>query len=244
MRAQTTSGAATGVTQLRVTNEVILARVTRLGVNLGEQNFYDSGQMLKNLLSRNPEFAGMTYRSILHCETGGVGRCVDTRPGINFPADFWNGATYEVLEGAAVGQRGTVTAGAPSASGYVLTLNSGGNAIGAGDWIAIEKNAPDDPAAGWWPTMHGGARLELERNDLPPGVPVRQALKIDAAGAGQSADLNAYFDSMAGRSFVHLRGRYRLSFRAKALRAMRINDWRNHDARARGAAGCGVAPLC
>ena len=215
--AQTTSDAATAVTQLRVTNEVILARVTRLGVNLGEQNFYDSGQMLKNLLSRNPEFAGMTYRSILHCETGGVGRCVDTRPGINFPADFWNGAKYEVLEGAAVGQRGTVTAGAPSASGYVLTLNSSGKAIGMGDWIAIEKNAPDNPAAGWWPTMHGGARLELEHDDLPPGVPVRQVLKIGAMGTGQSVDLNAYFDSMAERSFVHLHGRYRLSFRAKAL---------------------------
>lgn len=216
-RAQTTSDGAAGVTQLRVTNDVILAKVTRLGVNLGEQNFYDSGQMLKNLLSRNPEFAGMTYRSILHCEAGGVGRCVDTRPGIHFPAGFWNGATYEVLEGAAAGQRGTVAAGAPGASGYVLTLNSSGKAIGAGDWIAIEKKAPDDPAAGWWPTMHGGARLALEDTDLPPGVPMRQALKIDAAGAGQSADLNAYFDSMAGRSFVHLRGRYRLSFRAQTV---------------------------
>jgi hypothetical protein len=216
-RAQTTSDAAMEVTHLRVTSDVILARVTRLGVNLGEQNFYDSGQMLKNLLFRNPEFAGMTYRSILHCEAGGVGRCVDTRPGIQFPAAFWNGASYEVLEGAAAGQRGTVTAAAPGASGYVLTLNSGGRAIGAGDWIAIEKNASDDPAAGWWPTMHGGARLELERTDLPPGLPVRQALKIDAAGAGQSADLNAYFDSTAGMTFVRLRGRYRLRFRAKAL---------------------------
>jgi hypothetical protein len=216
-RAQTTSGAATGVTHLRVTNRVVLSSVTRLGVNLGEQNFYDSGQMLKNLLSRNPEFARMTYRSILRCDAGGVSRCVDARPGIHFPADFWNGASYEVLEGAAAGQRGTVTAGAPGAGGYVLTLNSGGGAIGAGDWIAIEKNTPDDPAAGWWPTMHGGARLELEHTDLPPGVPVHRALKIDAAAAGQSADLNAYFDSKAGMTFVHLRGRYRLSFRAKAL---------------------------
>ncbi len=216
MRAQTTSNAATAVTQLRVTNDVILARVTRLGVNLGEQNFYDSGQMLKNLLSRNPEFAGMTYRSVLHCETGGVGRCVDARPGINFPAEFWNGASYEVLEGTAAGQRGTVTAGASGAGGYALTLNPSSGTIGAGDWIAIEKGAPDDPAAGWWSTMHGGARLELERNDLPPGVPVHQALKIDAEGAGRSANLNAYFDSMAGMTFVHLRGRYRLSFRAKA----------------------------
>jgi len=213
-RAQTTNGAATNVTHLRVTNDVILAKVTRLGVNLGEQNFYDSGQMLKNLLARNPEFAGMTYRSILHCEAGEVGLCVDRRPGIHFPANFWIGAGYEVLEGEAAGQRGTVMACGPGAGGFVLALSGG---VGAGDWIAIEKNAPDDPAAGWWPTMHGGARLELEHTDLPPGVPAHQALKIDAAGAGQSADLNAYFDSMAGMKFVHLRGRYRLSFRAKAL---------------------------
>ena len=98
------------VTNLRVTSQVILSGVTRLGVNLGEQNFYDSGQMLKNLLSRNPGFARMTYRSIFHCQTGGPARCVDARPGIQFPADFWNGARYEVLEGAAAGQRGTVTA--------------------------------------------------------------------------------------------------------------------------------------
>ena len=214
--AQSTNGGAE-VTHLRVTNDVILSKVTRLGVNLGEQNFYDSGQMLKNLLSRNPEFAGMTYRSIFHCDSGGVGRCVDGRPGINFPTNFWNGASYEVLEGAAVGQRGTVTTAAPSAGGYVLTLCTGGRAIGAGDWIAVEKEFADDPGAGWWPTMHGGARLEVEHSDLPPGVPVRQALKIDAMGTGQSADLNAYFDSTEGMTFVRLRGRYRLSFRAKAV---------------------------
>lgn len=216
LRPQTAS-TATSVTQLRITHEVILARATRLGANLGEQNFYDSGQMLKNLLSRNPEFAGMIYRSILHCDAGGQGRCIDRSPGIKFPADFWNGARYEILEGAATGQRGTVTSAAPAASGYALTLNTGGKAIGAGDWIAIERNAPDDPGAGWWPAMHGGARLELEHNDHPPGLPVHQALKIEASAAGQSADLNAYFDTMAGKSFVHLRGRYRLSFRAKVL---------------------------
>jgi hypothetical protein len=205
------------ITYLRPTNQVILAGVTRLGINLGDQNFYDSGQMLRNLISRNPEFAGMTYRSIFHCQMGGPSRCVDMRQGIQFPADFWNGASYEVLEGAAVGQRGTVTASGAGAGGYAFALDSGGKTIGAGDWIAVEKETADDAGAGWWPTMHGGARLELEHNDLPPGVPVRQALKIDAAGAGQSADLRAYFDSTAGMTFVHLRGRYRLSFRAKAL---------------------------
>ena len=108
--AQAAGNVAPDVTHLRVTSQVILSGVTRLGVNLGEQNFYDSGQMLRNLLARNPDFAPMTYRSIFHCQTGGQARCVDSRPGIQFPADFWNGARYEVLEGAAAGQRGTVRA--------------------------------------------------------------------------------------------------------------------------------------
>ena len=118
--AQAAGGVTPDVTHLRVTSQVILSGVTRLGVNLGEQNFYDSGQMLRNLLARNPDFAPMTYRSIFHCQTGGQARCVDSRPGIQFPADFWNGARYEVLLGAAAGQRGTVTASGTGAGGYVL----------------------------------------------------------------------------------------------------------------------------
>ncbi len=202
------------VTRLRVTDQVILAHVTRLGINLGEQNFFDSGQMLKNLLARNPEFAGMTYRGIFHCSAGRAGLCVDMRPGIRFPANFWNGADYEVLDGAAMERSGTVSAAAPGAGGFALTLSG---TVSAGDWIAVETTVKDDAGAGWWPTLRGGARLAIERNDLPPGAPVRQALEIDAAGVGRSAELNAYFDSIAGMSFVHLRGRYRLQFRAKAI---------------------------
>jgi hypothetical protein len=219
--AQAAGSVLPDVTHLRVTSQVILSGVTRLGVNLGEQNFYDSGQMLRNLLARNPYFAPMTYRSIFHCQTGGQARCADSRPGIQLPADFWNGARYEVLEGAAAGERGTVTSSGTGAGGWVLTLDSadkiGGKAIGAGDWLAVDKEFPGDAAAGWWPTVRGDAQLEAERSDLPPGVPVHQALRIEASGAGQSADVNSYFDSTAGKSFVRLQGRYRLSFRAKAL---------------------------
>ena len=158
---------------MRVTNEVILKGVTRLGVNLGEQNFYDSGQMLRNLLGRNPEFAPMRYRTIFHCQRGGQGRCVDARTGIQFAPDFWRGASYEVLEGAAAGERGTVKASAAEAGGYVLSLEaavgSGAEPIGDGDWLAVEKTVSDDAAAGWWPVVRGGARIEREATDLPPG---------------------------------------------------------------------------
>src|ERR1039458_7962935 len=100
------AGAGGGVTHLKVTREVILPGVTRLGINLGEQNFYDSGQMMRNLLYRNPGFEGMEYRSILHCSMGGAANCVDTRQGFEWPGGFWDGARFEVRDGVAAGRGG------------------------------------------------------------------------------------------------------------------------------------------
>ncbi|MGD0522092.1 MAG: hypothetical protein ABSA48_12615 [Terracidiphilus sp.] len=215
--AQRVAGAGSGVTHLRVTSEVILPGVTRLGINLGEQNFYDSGQMMKNLLYRNPGFEGMAYRSILHCAMGGVASCVDARQGFEWPAGFWDGARFEVLDGAAAGRRGSVRASGANGGGYGLTLDGAGAAIGSGDWLAVEKEFAGDAAAGWWPALKGGARLEAERTDLSPETQGRQALRIEAANEGQSAELKSYFDSTEGFTFVRLRGRYLLSFRAKGL---------------------------
>jgi SAM-dependent methyltransferase len=220
-QAQGASGTGSGVTDLRVTGRVMLPGVTRLGVNLGDQNYYDSGQMLKNLLYRNPGFESLAYRSILRCAYGGPSRCVDTRQGIQYPAQFWDGASYEVLDGAAAGRRGTVSGSGPAAGGYGLILEansgSGMRPIGSGDWVAVQKQFAGDPASGWWPTVRGGARLEAERVDLPPGTQGHQALRMEAAAADELAQVNSYFDSSEGMTFVHLRGRYRLSFRAKGV---------------------------
>ena len=211
-----------GVTHLRVTSQVILPGVTRLGINLGEQTYYDSGQMMKNLLYRNPGFEGMAYRSILHCLQGGPSNCTDTRHSFTWPAGFWDGASFEVLEGAAVGRKGSVKSSGPSGGGYGLKLDGAVAAIGAGDWLAVSKEFPGDPAAGWWPKLNGGARLEAERKDLSPETEGRQALRIEAAGPGQSVELKSYFDTLEGFTFVRLRGRYRLSFRAKGYAGSRM----------------------
>ena len=103
-----------GVTHFRVTNQVVLPNVTRLGINLGEQTYYDSGQMTKTLLFRTPGFEGMEYRSILHCLGGGSGTCIDSRHAFQWPAGFWDGANYKVLDGSASGQHGRVTASGPN----------------------------------------------------------------------------------------------------------------------------------
>ena len=220
-QAQAVAGSEDGVTHLRVTSQVILPGVTRLGINLGQQDYFDSGQMMKNLLFRNPGFEGMSYRSILHCNTGSAARCVDTQQGFVWPAGFWNGASFEVLDGSAAGRRGKVLTSGPSGGGYGLGLDGGsaGSAtgIGAGDWLAVQKDFPGDPAAGWWPALSGGAGLEGERKDLSPATLGRQALRIEAAGAGQSALVRSYFDTTEGLTFVRLHGRFRVSFRAKGL---------------------------
>lgn len=213
-------GDSAGVTHFRVTNQVILPNVTRLGINLGEQTYYDSGQMTKNLLYRNPGFEGMEYRSILHCLVGGTGSCIDSRHAFQWPAGFWDGARYDVLDGSASGQRGKVTTSGPSkdggGSGYGLRLD-GRAAIGAGDWLAVSKEFPGDPASGWWPSVQGGAHLEAERKDLSALTAGRQALRIEAGSPGQSAEIKSYFDTTEGRSFLRLKGAYKLSFRAKSL---------------------------
>jgi hypothetical protein len=209
-------GDPSAVTRFRVTNQVILPNVTRLGINLGEQNYYDSGQMTKNLLYRNPGFEGMEYRSILHCLVGGPGTCIDSRHSFQWAAGFWDGARYEVLDGSASGQRGTVTTSGPNSGGYGLSLD-GRASIGIGDWLAVSKEFPSDPASGWWPSVQGGAHLEAERQDLSPHTAGRQALRIEAGGPGQSAEIKSYFDSTEGRSFLRLKGTYRLSFRARSL---------------------------
>jgi len=216
--AGVTAGAADGgvVTHFRVTGQVILPGVTRLGINLGEQNYYDSGQMLKNLLFRNPGFEGMNYRTILRCAYGGAGRCVDTRQGIQFPAGFWDGARYEVLDGSAAGRRGTVTVGGASSGGYAVALESGVT-ISAGDWLSIQKQFSGEPELGWWPTVRGGAKLSAERADLPPCTQGHQALRMEAGAPGQLAQVNSYLDSSEGMTFLPFRGRYRLSFKAKAV---------------------------
>jgi len=52
-------------TNIAVTNVVQQPSVKRLGVNLGDQTYWDSGQLLKNLVFQNPGFEAEKYRSIM-----------------------------------------------------------------------------------------------------------------------------------------------------------------------------------
>src|ERR1700676_3272552 len=84
-------------TNIQVTNSVIQPSVTRLGVNLGDQSYWDSGQILKNLVWRNPGFEGLRFRSILKCTSPTANTCMDDNQYSGQPTGFWKGGTYLIL---------------------------------------------------------------------------------------------------------------------------------------------------
>ena len=211
-----------GVTDIAVTNHEIQSGVKRLGMNLGGQNYYDSGQMLKNLVFINPGFEGETWQSILRCEAVTSTTCTDGNQWTQWPENFLRGAQYEVISGKAAGAVGTVISSAKADStlvdqGVEITFAPMSVVPDVGDFVVVRRSIPGDSGAGWWTNVAGGGSLATEFKDLSPETPGKQALKMMAARAGESAGVSSYFDSMAGHSFVQLKGEYRLSLRAKGV---------------------------
>src|ERR1700743_226969 len=116
--------AQTTATNIQVTSSVQQASVNRLGINLADQTFYDSGQMLKNLIFQNPGFEAQKYRSIMICAAVTANTCMDDNNYSPMAANFWKGASYRVLTGTATGKSGTIvsSAAATSCSGCGQTI--------------------------------------------------------------------------------------------------------------------------
>ena len=211
------STAAFGATTINVSSNVAVPGVKRFGLNLGWATNYDSGQIMKNLLFRNPGFEGLIYRSIVRCVSGTPTGCIDENPGTHWPTGFWNGAAYEVIVGGGKGRAGTVmTSTAPSGgNGTQFQFADSGVAPAAGDYILLRKTESGGAAAGWVPTVAGGGAVADETSDLAPDTQGHQAIRLTANGSGQSARIQGVFDASVAGPFVQLNGSFRLSFKAK-----------------------------
>lgn len=207
------------LTNIDIGTTLIQSGMKRLGMNIDGQNFYDSGQMLRNLTFRNPGFEGETWQSILHCASVTATTCTDGNVWAQWPANFLQGATFEFIYGAALGQTGTValsTAANPgSNAGMTLQFSPMSSAPGVGDFVVVKMNVPGNAQAGWWSNTYGGGTLTTDFNDLSPNTIGLQALQMSAVAAGQSAGVDSYFDSSGQEDFVLLNGSYQISFRAK-----------------------------
>jgi alpha-L-arabinofuranosidase len=213
------ASAAARVTDIAIGTEILHGGVKRFGINLSGQTFYESGQMLKNLIFRNPGFEGETWQSILRCKSVTNGSCTDTNGWSAWPAGFLDGARFEILSGSAKGATGTVrtSSAAANGNGVTLSLADPPKGLAADDFVLVRMEKPGDAQAGWWTWTSPGATLSTEFHDLAPGTLGKQALRVDASAPGQMANISSYFDSTEGRSFLQLHGRLSLRFRAKWL---------------------------
>ncbi len=219
------AGNSSGSTDIAIGSSPARTGLKRLGINLSGQTYYDSGQMLRNLVSRNPGFEGEMWQSILQCKSVTPTTCTDGNQYTVWPANFLQGASFEIISGAAAGESGTVLASSLAGNtlvdgkklGVTLTLSILARRPAIGDFLIVRKDIPGHAQAGWWTSTSGGATLSTEFHDLSPQTPGTQALRISAVEPGQSASVASYFDTTRGHSFVQLRGSYTLSFRAKGI---------------------------
>ena len=209
-----------GITNITIDGTVAQNDVKRLGINIPAQNYYDSGQVLRNLVFRNPGFEGEIWQTILHCKAASATSCTDWNQWSKWPANFLEGGQFEFISGSAIGESGKVTMSLPaqeqiSNQGVTIGFAPLAKAPAVDDFVIVKKTMPGDAETGWFVNTSGGATFTTEFSDLSPQTQGKQALRIAAEGPGRWAEVSSIFDSMADHSFVRLNGPYRLSFRAK-----------------------------
>jgi alpha-L-arabinofuranosidase len=207
-------------TTINVTDSILTKNAQRLGVNLGTQNFWDSGLMMRNLAFRNPGFEAETWQSILHCQFVTANSCTDDNQYTYWPANFLAGATASFIVGPAAGTTATVTSSTAAnigSLGVTIQMSGLSTAPSVGDYIVVRMNVPGNAPAGWWTWSTGGATFGTDTTDLSPNTIGKQAVSLNASGAGQGLTFSNFDDGTGGRNFITLSGSYTLSFRAKGI---------------------------
>jgi len=207
-------------TSIQISGVAVQSSVHRLGVNLGDNGYWDSGQMMKNLIFENPGFEGLKYRVIFHCTAVTANSCTDDNQWNTQPANYWQGGSFLVISGAAAGATGTVLSNTASdvckSCGPTLTFDRNVN-MAEGDYFSASIYIPGSGDTAWWDDTGGGGTITTETTDLSPNTPGKQAMLMSANGAGQYAKLTQGFDTWLGLSFIQLNGAFQITFRAKGV---------------------------
>ncbi len=213
---------------------ILRSNPSRIGINLGTINYYDNGQMLKNLIgSMNPGFEPSQQRQIWNLYESGTTTTFpvpDRYDGV--PANYWAGGTFTVVtsqSGATTGCTGTIASNpGPNSPTWVgttepqVTISTPcAGAFGPGDIIVLAKTFTPTPESWWegsegglWGSVSGGGKLTSNTTDLCSTCGT-QTLDLDASAAGSSSTASFYFDSDSNDIFVLMNGTFQLSIWAK-----------------------------
>jgi PKD repeat protein len=220
--------AAQAATTINISSNVAVSGVKRFGGNLGNVTYYDSGQIMKELMFQNPGFEGLLWQSVVQLGSGTTTNAIENGALLGWPTGFWSGGSYEIIYGAAKGRTGTVATSirpmdpGGSSSGTTYVFADSGAAPANGSYMILRKQfagAAGNGAAfaGWNTNVNGGATITTELADLPPGTPGQQCVRLTATNTGQSATLSASCDTWPNVSFLQLNGNFRLIFKAKGV---------------------------
>lgn len=214
---------------------VLRSNPSRIGLNLGTMNYYDNGQMLKNLIgSMNPGFEPVLQQQIWNLSAAGTTTTFtvpDQYDGV--PANYWAGGTFTVYasqSGATAGCTGTIASNTgpnyPTWVGTtapVVTISSPcAGAFGPGDIVMLSKTFTPTPESWWeasqggfWASVSGGGKLTSNTTDLCATCGT-QTLDLDATAAGSSSSANFFFDTDSQDIFVLMNGTFQISLWAKS----------------------------
>ena len=210
-------------------SSIVQSKTNRIGMNIAQVNYWDSGQLLKNLIgSLNPGFEPLIDREIwVLNEAGTTSSFTEPNGGDNVAANYWAGGTFSVVEsqsaGAELGCTGTIASNTGGGSPQFTSSSMCAAPFRAGDIVVLTKSTFPTPEAWWeggyggtWGSVSGGAQLLSDTTDLCATCGT-QSLNMNAAAAGSSATATWYFDAANSQDlFVLMNGNFQLSFWAKA----------------------------
>ena len=219
MRAQVTAVLAAGsaafvcsvamaAPDARLTLDRPLGEPPRIGVNLGGRSVWGAEQLMANVL-RNPGLEGILDGALLVVARVDGHRVLDDTRWTARPPGFWAGAAFEVLSGAAAGQRGRVLGNQRSSvqESDGLTLEPLPTGLRPGDVVAVQGAQDATAAPLWW--SEGLVHAVAEPR---PGSLGQQSLRLTPA-PGRPAALLHHLDSIGARAgkLLPVAGRWRLA---------------------------------
>jgi hypothetical protein len=215
---------------------ILRSNTKRAGINLGSVNYYDSGQLLKNLIGAlNPGFEPPISQQIWVLTAAGTTTSFsDPDPYDTVPANYWAGGTFTVIAsqsgGAELGCTGTIASNTGpnypnenNTSPVFTVAKACPAAFNVGDMVVFSLMPSSTPESWWensqggfWASISGGGKLLSDTTDLCSTCG-KQALQLNATATGSSTRVSAYYDSASTQNlFVLMNGTYQLSFWAKA----------------------------
>ena len=202
-------------------NELALVNSSpmRIGVNVSTSNYYDGGQLFKNLLfTTNPGFEGYIQQEIIGCASGTSTSCVNYYPYDQAPNNYWAGATAYFCCSASSGNSNlgltrTITSSttANGTVGPTYTFSSAlAQPLTIDDYFSavLQVNSTGTTMPGW--VLSGAATGET--TNVPPGSAGAQALSLPAGACA-----TGYADTTGSHDFIILQTGQTFGFSLKSI---------------------------